>query len=49
MTYEKPALHLLGPAVSLVLGSDANGAFDRAPESDLRKGPVKGDEEGLDD
>jgi hypothetical protein len=47
MRYEKPELHLLGPAVSLVLGSDNNGDFDRSPESDLRKG---GDiEAGLDD
>ena len=47
MQYEKPELHLLGPAVSLVLGSDNNGSFDRSPESDLRKA---GDVEvGLDD
>ena len=37
MPYEKPVLCLLGPAVSLVLGSDNNGDFDRSPESDLRK------------
>lgn len=47
MTYEKPELRLLGPAVALVLGSDNNGSFDRSPESDLRK--ASDIEEGLDD
>jgi len=47
MLYDKPVLRLLGPAVSLVLGSDNNGDFDRSPESDLRKG--SGQLDALDD
>jgi hypothetical protein len=47
MPYEKPALTILGAAVSLVLGSDNNGEFDRSPESDLRKSSSS--EVGLDD
>lgn len=45
MQYEAPVLLLVGPASSLVLGSQPSGGVDRFPESDLRKGtdvPVEG-------
>lgn len=47
MPYETPTLTMLGAAVSLVLGSDNNGNFDRSPESDNRKNTST--EEGLDE
>jgi hypothetical protein len=48
MTYETPELLLVGPASSLVLGSQNSGKVDRFPESDLRKG-TDAEVEGLDD
>ena len=49
MTYETPELLLVGPASSLVLGSQASGKVDRFPEPDLRKGTDAELEEGLDE
>lgn len=48
MQYEAPTLLLVGPASSLVLGSQEQGKVDRFPESDLRKG-TDVELDGLDD
>lgn len=46
--YETPTLLLVGPASSLILGTQPSGSVDRFPESNLRKG-LDAEVEGLDD